>query len=174
MALRDRVTELAGIDLEYLPSQCDSFLLGFAQRGGSSRPLACYGYQAAKAALWERYKDVRRLYAELQVLGNFYLDADVLWVVRYARKEMWRMIAEAGYKRWESLDRAVIGIGSVRGEVSGLVYNKSLCVDILRSDTVASVQDNARRQLDAISFIEDKVVGLDLCEYSPWFLTHVK
>lgn len=174
MTRRDRTDEAAGAKLTYLPEHCDRFLLGYVERSGGEEKLACYGYQAAKAHLHELYSDSRRLYAELQLLESEQNSDSVMWLFRYARKELWSRINETGYKRWESLDRAVIGIGAVKRVEQGIVYNKALCVDILNSDTAASVLTPGRTQLDAINFVEEKIVKVDLQEGSPWFLTHIK
>lgn len=172
MSLQGRVAELAEAELTFLPGECDKFLLGYAVQGGTNAVRACYGYQAAKAAMLDRYRDSKRAYAELNYLMTDKDAGSVLWLYRYSRKVLWEIINRAQYKRWASLDKAVLGVGHLAGDPVGVVYNRALCVDILTMDTVSS--DPSATALDAINFVDDNVVGVYLQEYTPWFLTHVK
>lgn len=172
MSIRDRITESAGKNITFLPGECDKFLLGFAVRGGSDAPVACYGYQAAKAAMLDRYRDAERAYAELNAVLNGEQSEHVLWLYRYSRGVMWDIINREQFKRWESLDQAVVGIGELAGDPVGIVYNRALCIDIVAGNTTSS--NAASTQLDAIDFVNNSIVGIDLQERTPWFLTHVK
>lgn len=172
MTLKDRINEAAGMDLSYLSDRCDEFLIGYAELGGRTRTVACYGYQAAKAALTSRYEDPARMYVELQTVLVEAESSDVLMLTRYSRKELWRRIFEKAYNRWELMDNAVVGIGTLRNDVPRIVYNKALCVDVLLGST--AVQDTARALTDAVTYVEDKVIGVDLGDNSAWFLTQVK
>ena len=171
--IRDRIIDVAEDDsLRFMSSRYDKGLLGYVEEGGLGKKMACYGYQAVKAVLGESRATPERMYAELRLMEADDEFENVMLLTRYRPRVLWEIAGECRFKRWESLDRAAIGIGSIGYDEVGIVYNKALCLDILKFN---STPMSGEGSYDYITdFFNRSVMSVNLADSTPYFLTQVK
>lgn len=171
---KDRISEAAAVDLTFLDDSLDNALLGYAVSGGRGRyVLPCYGYQVIKSVLLnngysgaDMYARLRQIYAKA---GRPY----PLILTKMSHKALWEAIANNNYVRWEQLDKAILGIGKIGSDITGIVYSAPLCIDIL-TKTSSTLRSEEEKRLQAIRFFEEGIMPLSTPKYTPWYLTPVK
>lgn len=177
MSLQKRIQDLAGCDLSFLDPYWDAALLGFVERGnGALRHVrACYGYQSMKALLKDKYMTPQQLYAMInKQFNDFNLKNAPVILTRYKRVPLWDHIRENNYPVWESFNKAILGLGYIGWNCTGVIYNKLLCTDILQTNQSTNNDSALMDNAHAITHIEEHIIPLDLGEFTPWFLTPVK
>lgn len=180
MTKREKLIAEADADLEryLLPKEVDGALLGYAERGGKGRyVLPCYGYQAIKAILKSEGFSGINLYAKLREILDYNSRVDFpLMLTKYNKRELWKIVKEGKFTRWEGLDYAALGIGSIGYNTTGLVYSKPGCVEILNdtSSGLSSSESESDNIVYAIKKLEESLIPVDTGEHNPWYLTPIK
>lgn len=172
-----RINEIAGAELQFLPSEWDAALIGFAERGGSKtrHVKACYGYQAMKAVLKERKLSPEQVYARIQKVFNASSDINrPLLVMRMKRRPLWETIRRNKYPTWELLNKAIIGLGYDGWNCTGIVYSKPVSAGIIQSKQSTNNNDQLTDLAQAYELLDESLIPLDLGHATPWFVTPVQ
>lgn len=173
MLIREKITDALSYTLQFMDDKWDRALLGYAESGGPGRYiLPCYGYQAMKAILKEQGYDSVNTYTALQLMMRDMPDEAPLILTKVNRSAMWERANKEGFMRWDTLDNAVLGIGRIKYNTTGLIYSKPLCIDILMKNSAA--QDKNARVLSAINKLEEELIPVEAPRYTPWYLTPIK
>lgn len=177
MSLQKRIQEIAECDLTFLDSFWDPALLGFVERGNGQQrhKKACYGYQGMKALLKSKHMTPEQMYAHINnQFNSFSFKETPLVLKRYKRIPLWDLIRENNYPLWESMNKAILGLGFIGWQCTGVVYNKILCSDIVQANQSTNNDNVLLDSAQATALLEDHIIPLDLGEHTPWFLTPVK
>ena len=176
MPIRENINELAESNLSYFDPSWDKALLGFVERAGDNRYVAaCYGYQAMKAILKDKGCTPQQIYVRLGIVRNSMRDAtSPIILTRSSRRPLWRIIREENYPIWDTLNKAILGLGYEGNTCGGVVYNKPLCTSLLQ-EAQSTNNDNATMDYaQALHFLDESIIPVSLGKYTPWFLTPVK
>lgn len=172
MLNREKITEAVSCDLQFMDDRWDKALLGYAESGGPGRYiLPCYGYQVMKSLLMGSGKYGGDLYVDLQLMMKDMPHEAPLILTKINRSSLWRTAEAERFMRWESLDRAVLGVGRIKYKTTGLIYSKPLCVDVLASTSAAA--DRNTKILNAINKLEEELIPVEAPRYTPWYLTPI-
>lgn len=162
-----RLNELAGEQLKFASPEWNAALLGFVENWAGTK-LPCYGYQALKASIATKYKpaDMYRVLNTFTNEGHFILH-------RLSSKALWSYVLDTRLPRWESLDRAALGLGYRNYNVLGLVYNRTLCISEIAAIQAVSDENPMANYAQAVEFITDNIIPNSLGTRTPWYLTPV-
>lgn len=168
MSRQTNIQDTCPKPLVFLDSFWDDALTGYAETyDGRVKP--CYVYQAAKCIL-KKY-DVREKYKKLLELGAG--DDAPLVLSLYKPKFLWNKIAAEKLPKWENLNLAIMGIGSVGYDEHFVVYSVPLCTEIMEliQTPIGTEMENLR---NIINFIEKDIVPVPLGKNSPWYVHPIK
>lgn len=165
-------------NIDFIDPLWDPALIGYACKGGDKDYLIpVYGYQAMKAVLLEKSITPQQMYSLLYrtITGVKCEGKKPLLFSRYSGNSLWWKIQEDNYPRWEYLDKAIVGLGSIiGGNESGICYSKQLCIEILQN-TSSSLSSNHWENYLANSYkLDNTIINVSLGDHSPFFITHIK
>lgn len=174
--IESELPENISLDKYYLDDILDTAILGYAERGGGSKYLLpCYGYQAIKAVLKSKGYYGSKLYSKLKELLPFSSDKHLPLILnKYNKKELWSTVRKLKLNRWEGLDSAVLGIGTIGYKNVGIVYSKSLCIEVLEDTSSGLSTMHSDDLVSSIRKLEENLVPMDVGKYTPWYLTSIK
>lgn len=176
MSRLQTVEDIAGKRLSRLPEWADKALIGFAERTGEDGRLstvACYGYQAMKAALRELNMHPSSLY---MMLSAARFTPGVLVLYKYNKPSLWNIVHSKGMHRWELLDAALLGVGEMSGSSDSVVYSTPISTNILATAQRWSdegVSGGMMPSVHALRMLENTVLPVHIGPDTPWFLTPV-
>lgn len=177
MSRQSRIQEMAGTDLPFFPFKWDGALIGYAVRGTVEGLYytSCYGYQALKTIIAKQTSSPEEAY---KTYGKLIFSCNApdypLVVTRYNSRSLWKMITAKEFPRWEHLDKAIIGLGTEGWNDSGIVYNRQLCLDIMRRDQATAETNPMKITAELATRLDTEIIPTNLGDKSPWFITHVK
>lgn len=168
----------SGVSLSkyYLDDSLDKALLGYVERGGGSNYLLpCYGYQAIKAVLKEQNYSGAEMYEKMKELIPYSDNVALpLILTKYKKEDLWAKIRSLKLNRWEGLNSAIIGLGTIGYRNTGVVYNKVLCVEVLEDTSSGLSSNESDDVISSIRKLEENLVPVDVGKYTPWYLTPIK
>lgn len=163
--------------MNFLHNEWDDALMGYVERApdGDRGVTSCYGYQALKSMTNKKAKSPEEAY---KMFSNLVYNTPKynkpLIVSRLTRKALWDKIMKESLPRWEHLDKAIIGLGYAGWKLSGVVYNKNLCLELLRRDQSVNETNPMKIESSLREWLEESVIPISLGKHTPWFLTPVK
>lgn len=180
MRKQDRINELAGAELHYLPSVFDKALIGYVEQGAHGRRhvQSCYGYQAMKATLLKDFKLTEaQVYAKLkQILANSssknQATAPVI-LAKLKRIPRWDIILSNKLPTWEGMNKAILGLAMTGSGYTSVIYGKDACAKLLQARQSTGSDNDLADYAQALTYIDEHLTTADLGEHTPWMLTAV-